>query len=163
MPSFDVESKANIHEVKNAVELVKKEFTNRYDFRNSKSSVELKEDEFIIEVIADDSMKLEALQEMIRTRCAKRGVGPKCLEFEEAKPAASNTVRQIVKVKQGLSDEELKRVTKLVKETKLKVSAQIQGSEVRVVGKKRDDLQEVIQALRTGLNDLDLQFVNFRE
>lgn len=162
MPSFDVVSEADLQEVKNAVEQVKKELVGRYDFRGSKSSVEL-EGEAAIIIVADDKMKLEAVQEILRTKLAKRGVSLKTVTFKEEQPAGGNTLRQVVEVKQGLADDELKKLTKEIKAQKWKVTAQIQGEQLRVSGKQRDDLQEVISHLRKTFTDLELQFTNFRE
>ncbi len=162
MPSFDVVSEVNTQEVKNAVEHVKKEINTRYDFKGSKSSVELTKDT-LITVIADDNMKLQALQGLLREKFAKRGVSPKSIEFKTPVPAASDTLRQELEIKQGLKDDELKRINKIIKEQKLKVTSQIQGNQLRVTGKKRDDLQACIAALQTTVTDLDLQFINFRD
>lgn len=162
MPSFDIVSEVNLQEVKNAVEHVRKEIGTRYDFKGSKSSVDLTV-ENLITVVADDNMKLQALQELLRQKLAKRGVSPKSVEFKDPVPAASNTLRQEVVVKQGLTDEELKRINKLIKEKKLKVTGQIQDKQIRVTAKKRDDLQEIIGYLRTAVTDINLQFLNFRD
>ena len=108
-------------------------------------------------------MKLKAIQEMLRTRLAKRGVNLKSVTFEAESKAGGDMIRQLVKVKQGLTTEELKRITKHIKDTKMKVTPSIQSDHLRVTGKKRDDLQEAIQHLRSGIPDLDLQFTNFRD
>ncbi|RIL11545.1 MAG: YajQ family cyclic di-GMP-binding protein [Proteobacteria bacterium] len=162
MPSFDVVSIVNSQEVKNAIDQVQRELTQRYDFKGSKSSVELK-DIATIEVVADDTMKLQAIQELMRQKFAKRGVSNKSVKFSDPIKGASDTLRQEVRVKQGLTDEELKRLNKSIKDLKIKVTAQIQGDQLRVSGKKRDDLQGVIAALRNSIQDIDLQFVNFRD
>ena len=163
MPSFDIVSIVNVQEVKNAVEHVRKEISTRYDFKGSKSSVEYLEDKSLIVVIGDDKMKLQALQELLKQKLAKRGVSPKSVKFEDPTPAASDTLRQQVIIKQGLSDEEVKKINKSIKGMTLKVSSQIQGDQIRVTGKKRDDLQAVIAQLRKDIADLELQFVNFRD
>ena len=162
MPSFDVVSEADLQEVKNAVEQAKKELAGRYDFRGTKSSIELEGESSII-IVADDKMKLEAVQEILRTKLAKRGVSLKTVKFNDEQPAGGNTLRQVVEVKQGLADDELKKITKEIKAQKWKVTAQIQGEQIRVSGKQRDDLQSVIAHLKKALTDLELQFVNFRE
>ena len=161
MPSFDVVSTIEMHEVNNGLDQVRREIGTRYDFKGSKSSVELKEG--FIEVIADDEMKLSAVQDMLRQRLAKRGISLKSLEFDEAKKAGGDTIRQEVKLKDSLSSDDLKRLNKLVKAAKLKVTCQIQQDQLRVTGKKRDDLQNVISLLKEQVEDLDLQFVNFRD
>ncbi|MBX7136984.1 MAG: YajQ family cyclic di-GMP-binding protein [Oligoflexia bacterium] len=161
MPSFDVVSEVNLQEVTNAVDQTRREISTRYDFKDSKSSVELKVAE--IHIVADDNMKLKAVQDILRQKLSKRGVSLKMVVFEDPIPGGGDTLKQTVKVKQGLQDEELKRVNKAIKEMKFKVTSQIQGNQLRVTGKKRDDLQEVIGALKGQIQDLELQFTNFRE
>lgn len=163
MPSFDVVSKVDMQEVKNAVDQVSRELNQRYDFKGSKSSVELREAESRIVVVADDNMKLTAIQEIMRQKLAKRGVSLKSVEFKPETKAGGDTLRQEIDVKQGMSEEQLKKVNKVVKESKIKVTSQIQGDQVRVTGKKRDDLQDVIAVLKSEIKDIDLQFTNFRE
>jgi uncharacterized protein YajQ (UPF0234 family) len=162
MPSFDVVSKVNIQEVKNALDQARREIETRYDFRDSKSEIDFK-DEALIVLLADDQMKLGAVRDILQTRLAKRGVSLKSLEFKEPQKAGGDMLRQEVLVKQGLKDEELKRINKSIKDLKLKVTSQIQGDQVRVSGKKRDDLQSAISALRAAITDLELQYVNFRD
>lgn len=161
MPSFDVVSEVSSHEVLNAVEQAKKEIGQRYDFRGSKSSIELKDT--VVTVIADDNVRLGAIQEILKQRFAKRGVSLKSLEWKDPETASGDTLRQIVNIKEGLTPEELKRLNKLIKESKLKVTSAAQGNQLRVTGKNRDDLQEVIQKLRTEVQDIELQFNNFRD
>lgn len=162
MPSFDVVSSVNMQEVKNAVDQSKKEIQTRYDFRGSKSSIEIIEEK-LIELIADDQMKLTALQDILKLKLSKRGVSTKLMEFQEAKAAGGDTLRQEVLIKTALKDTEIKKITKAIKELPFKVSAQIQGDQVRITGKKRDDLQSTIAHLRSAMTDLELQFINFRE
>ncbi|NDC38983.1 MAG: YajQ family cyclic di-GMP-binding protein [Proteobacteria bacterium] len=162
MPSFDVVSSVNMQEVKNAVDQSKKELQTRYDFRGSKASIEIIEEKFI-ELIADDQMKLTALQEILKLKLSKRGVSTKLVEFQDAKPAGGDTLRQEVLIKTALKDTEIKKITKAVKELPFKVSAQIQGEQVRISGKQRDDLQSTIAHLRASMSDLELQFINFRD
>ena len=161
MPSFDVVVETSIPEVVNAVDQLKREISTRYDFKDSKATIEQKENELII--LADDKMKLAAIQDILRQKLAKRGISLKSVKFEEETAAASNFLRQVVKIKSGLTQEELKRLTKLIKDLKLKVQAAIQGEQLRVTGKKRDDLQEAIQALKTNIDDLELVYTNFRD
>jgi uncharacterized protein YajQ (UPF0234 family) len=110
-----------------------------------------------------DKLRMSALEEILKQKLAKRGVSLKSVTFEEAQPAGGDTLRQKVIVKQGLTEEERKRINKIIKESKLKVSSQIQGDQVRVIGKQRDDLQLAIAHLRQKVTDLDLQFTNFRD
>ena len=161
MPSFDAVSKVEMQEVVNAVDQTKREIGTRYDFKGSKSSIELKE--LLITIMADDDMKLKAVQEIIKQKLSKRGVSLKCCEFKDAQKAGGDMLRQEVIIKQGLTDVQLKKLVKMIKEKGFKVQASIQGSELRVSGKKRDDLQDVIGFLRTNATDMELQFDNFRE
>lgn len=161
MPSFDVVSKVDMQEVKNAVEQIRKEITTRYDFKDSKASVELAEQ--VITIMADDKMKLKAMQEIASQKLAKRGVSLKSVTFNDEVPAGGDMIKQTILVKQGLTEEEQKKVNKMIKGTKFKVTSQIQADQIRVMGKKRDDLQEVIAFLKTEVKDLELQFTNFRE
>lgn len=163
MPSFDIVSEVNDQEVKNAVDQVKREIETRYDFKGKKVTVELKEKERLIVLMADEKMRITALQEITKQKLSKRGISLKSVTFEEEKAAGGDMIRQEVKIKNGLTDEEAKKITKLVKETKMKVTAQIQGEQVRVTGKKRDDLQEAIAYLKTKVTDIELQYTNFRE
>ncbi len=162
MPSFDVVSRVEIQEVRNAVDQVKREISTRYDFRNTKSSVDF-EKETEITVIADDNQKLLAIQELLKQKLSKRGVSSKSVEFKDPQPAANDTLRQLVLIKQGLADDLLKKINKQIKSSGLKVSSQIQGDEVRVSGKKKDDLQDAIAWLRQNVTEAELQFVNFRD
>lgn len=162
MPSFDVVSKVEMQEVKNALDQTSREIGTRYDFKGSKSSVELKEETLII-LMADDDMKLKAVQDILKTKLAKRGVSMKSVEFKDHTRAGGDMLRQEIVIKQGLSDDDLKKVNKAIKEQKAKVTSQIQGNQIRVTGKKRDDLQEVIAYLRTAMKELELQFINFRD
>lgn len=161
MPSFDVVSEVNMQEVRNAVDQAQKEIAQRYDFKGSKSTIELEAE--AITIVGDDKMRLESLQEIIRQRLAKRSVSLKSVEFGDPVDASGNTLRQVITIKQGLKQDDLKKINKLLKETKLKISSQIQGDQLRVTGKKRDDLQDAIQFLKTSVKDLELQFINFRE
>lgn len=163
MPSFDVVSKVNMQEVKNAVDQAQREIQTRYDFKDANASIELNEKDSIITMVGPDKMKMTALEEILRQRLSKRSVSLKSITFEEPQPAGGDTFRQTVIVKQGLTDDERKRINKVVKETKLKVTSQIQGEQVRVTGKSRDDLQLAIAKIRTAVTDLELQFTNFRD
>lgn len=161
MPSFDVVSEVNMQEVLNAVDQVRREISTRFDFKHSKSSVVLEGSE--IKVLADDNMKLKAIDELLRQKLAKRGVSLKAVEFADATPAAGDALRQVVTVKQGLNDEQLKRIAKMIKALGAKVQSQIQDQQLRVSGKKKDDLQVVIAHLKTEVKDADIQFINFRD
>ncbi|MBM3572705.1 MAG: YajQ family cyclic di-GMP-binding protein [Alphaproteobacteria bacterium] len=161
MPSFDIVSKAEMAEVDNAIAGIAREISQRFDFKDSKSSVA--REEAAITVIADDDMKLRQLQELIKVHFTRRKVDPNCLEFKDPEKAAGNTLRQIVVIKQGIDREIAKTIVTAVKGSKLKVQTAIQGDELRVSGKKRDDLQAAIQLVRGLKITQPLQYVNFRD
>jgi uncharacterized protein YajQ (UPF0234 family) len=163
MPSFDTVSEVNWQEVVNAIDQTNREIITRYDFKDSKSTVELKEKEKHVLVMADDEMRLSAIEGIIKQRMAKRGVSLKSIVFKDSEKAGGDMLRQIIEIKQGLTAEEVKRLAKLVKDQKFKVTAAIQGDALRVSGKSRDELQTVIQFLKSSATDLELQFTNFRE
>lgn len=163
MPSFDVVSQVDMQEVKNGVDQSTREIVARYDFKDIMATIELLEKEGYILLHAPDKLRLSAMQEILKQRLSKRNVSLKSVTFEDPQPAGSDTLKQKVLVKQSLTDEEKKRLNKLIKETKLKVTTQIQGDQIRVTGKKRDDLQTAIAQIRSSITDLDLQFINFRE
>jgi len=161
MPSFDVVSKVDMQEVDNAVNQAKKELANRYDFRNSKSEIQLEKDHILI--LADDKMKLQAMEEIINQKISKRGVGIRALDYQDAEEAFGGTLRQKILIKQGISTEDGKEIVKLIKAKNLKkIQSSIQGDQIRITGPKRDDLQEVIQILKAEVK-LELQFVNFKD
>lgn len=161
MPSFDVVSTVNMQEILNAVDQTKREISARYDFRGSETTVELGEE--MITVVAPDKLKLEAVDQILREKLAKRGISLKSIEFKDAQKAGGDTLRQEIAIKQALNGDELKRLNKELKTQKFKVTAQIQGDQLRITGKKRDELQEVISFFKSTVTDLELQFVNFRE
>ena len=161
MPSFDVVSKVDLQEVDNAVQGVLREIGTRFDFKGSKST--LKRTEALIEVTADDDLKLKQIHELLKGHMTRRKIDAGALDFGKVEPAAGNTVRQLVTVKQGIDRELAKRLTKAVKESGLKVQAAIQGDELRVTGKKIDDLQAAIRHFRSLKIEQPLQYVNFRD
>lgn len=161
MPSFDIQSKTDLAEVENVVQGVMREIGTRFDFKGSKSSVERKEAELTLN--ADDAMKLKQVQELLKGYFVRRKLDPGCLEWKDEEKASGNSVRQKVIVKQGIDKELAKTIVKAVKESKLKVQASIQGDELRITGKKRDDLQEAIALVKTLKIELPLQYVNFRD
>lgn len=158
--SFDVVSRVDMQEMDNAVNQVKKEIGQRYDFRGSNASIELGDKE--IKLAAEDEYKLEAILDLLRQRMAKRGVPLRCILPGKIEPAAKNTVRQQLTIQQGISKENGKKIIAAIKATKLKVTAQMQEDQVRVSGAKKDDLQAVIQMLKAGDFGVALQFVNMR-
>lgn len=158
--SFDVVSETDMQEVSNAVNQAMKEIGQRFDFRNSKSAITLEGSD--LKVISDDEFKLDNVLDILKAKAIKREVSIKSFEYGKIEPAAQGTVRQIIKVKSGISKENAKKVINLIKESKLKVQAQIQDDQVRVSGKNKDDLQQVIAKLRQADLEIDLQFINFR-
>ena len=163
MPSFDVLVKVDFQEVTNAVDQAKREISTRYDFKGSKASIELKEKESEIILMGEDKMKMSALQQITFQKLSKRQVNLKSITVGEKVQAGGGLMRQVLKIKQDLSPEELKRLAKTIKEKKMKVSPSIQGTQLRVTGKKRDDLQTCIEILKSEAEDLALNFDNFRD
>ncbi|HYF91872.1 MAG TPA: YajQ family cyclic di-GMP-binding protein [Symbiobacteriaceae bacterium] len=160
--SFDVVSKVNMAEVVNAVNQSTKEMETRFDFKGSKSSIALDEKEGKVTLIGDDEMKLKNVIDILQTKLIKRGIALRALEYGKVEEAAGGTLRQIVTLKQGIAQEKAKAITQAIRDTKLKVKAEIRGDEVRVTGAKKDDLQAVIQMLRAKDFGIELQFINYR-
>lgn len=161
MPSFDIVSKTDMTEVANAVAGVSREISQRFDFKGSKSSVELKDKEIIL--LADDDLKMKQVHELLRTYVTRRKLDVSSLDFGKEEKASGAMIRQAVKVKQGIEQEIAKKITKAIKDSKMKVQVSIQGDELRVTGKKRDELQDAIAFVKTLGIDQPLQFVNFRD
>ena len=161
MPSFDIVSRAEMEEVDNALQGATREIGTRYDFKGSQCTIERAEQ--VLTIKADDEGKLKQVQELLRGHMAKRKVDAKALDFGKVEKATGQSVRQTVTVKQGVERENAQKIVKAIKEAKLKAQVSIQGDEVRVSGKKRDDLQEAIALIRAlGVNQ-PLQYVNFRD
>lgn len=158
--SFDIVSETDMQEVMNAVNQAMKEIGQRFDFRNSKSDIKLEGKE--LKIISDDEFKLDNVIDILKAKAIKRNVSVKSFDYGKVEPAAQGTVRQIVKLKSGISKENAKKVIDTIKGTKLKVQTQIQDDQVRVTGKNKDDLQQIIAKLRQADLDIDLQFINFR-
>lgn len=158
--SFDIVSKLDMQELSNAINQAEKEIDTRFDFKNSKSSIKLEKEELVI--ISDDDFKLQNVIDIMQSKMAKRGISLKNLEFSKIEPASSGTVRQKVKLKQGIDQDNAKKINVLIRDSKLKVKSQIQGDQIRVTGKSRDDLQSVIQLLRKADLPLELQFTNMK-
>jgi uncharacterized protein YajQ (UPF0234 family) len=161
MPTFDIVSQLNLQEIDNAVNQSCKEIATRYDFKNSKSEIRLEKDK--IQLVADDDYKMKAVLDILQGKMVKRSVSPKALEIGKVEPALGGLVKCEIKLIQGVSTEKAKEIVKLIKDSKLKVSAQIQEEQVRVSGKNRDDLQQVIAMVRAHDFGLPLQFINFRD
>lgn len=158
--SFDVVSQLDMQEMDNAVNQTKKEISQRYDFRGSTADIKLEEKS--VKLAAEDEYKLTAILDVLRQRMAKRELSLKCLKPGKVEPATKGTVRQTIDIEQGIGKEKAKEIIALIKNSKLKVTAQIQDDQVRVSGAKKDDLQAVIQLLKQTDLDVDLQFINMR-
>jgi cyclic-di-GMP-binding protein len=161
--SFDVVSEVSMQEVDNAVHQAKKELEQRFDFKGSQSSIELDKTEKKITLKTENDYRLKTLIDMLQTKCVKRGVSLKALKFEKLETGMiGGSIKQVVTIQNGIESEKAKEITKAIKETKLKVQAQIQGDQVRIQAPKIDDLQSIIAFLKSRDFGLDLQYVNFR-
>jgi uncharacterized protein YajQ (UPF0234 family) len=161
MPSFDVVSEVDKVELRNAVEQANKEVSGRFDFKGSDARIE--QAEYTLTVYADDEFKLDQVYDILVGKFAKRNIDVRCVERKDIEKVSGNTVKQAIEVKTGLDTELAKRVVKLIKDSKLKVTAAIQGESVRVTGARRDILQETIALLKKQVTDFPLQYDNFRE
>ena len=161
MPSFDIVSKIDLQEIDNAVNIAKKELSTRFDFKGSKSTIVFNSEE--ITLASDDEYKLGQLKDILESKVLKRGLSLLSLDYQKLEDATLGTVRQKIKLKQGVGKDDGKKIIQIIKDTKLKVQAQIMDEQVRVTGKKIDDLQEVMSTLRNNSEiPLPLQFVNMR-
>lgn len=161
MPSFDIVSEVNEVEVRNAVDQSNKEVSTRFDFKGSDARVE--QTGKVLTIFADNEFQLEQVKEILLGKMAKRGVDIRCLDEAKLEKVSGNKVKQVVTVKTGIESELAKKIVKLIKDSKLKVQASIQGDAVRVSGAKRDILQEVIALVRKSIDEFPLQFQNFRD
>ncbi|CUI08326.1 YajQ family cyclic di-GMP-binding protein [Massilia sp. P8910] len=161
MPSFDVVSEADMIEVKNAVEQSNKEITTRFDFKGSSAKVEQKDTE--LTAFADSDFQLSQVRDVLTTKLAKRKVDVRFLDEGKIEKIGGDKVKQVIKVKNGIETEDAKKIVKVIKDSKMKVQASIQGESVRVTGAKRDDLQAAMAMLRKDVPDMPLEFNNFRD
>ena len=161
MPSFDVVCEANLVEVRNAIDQTNKEVTNRFDFKGSDARIELKEHE--LTAFADDDFKLTQVRDVLLATFAKRAVDLRFLDYGDVQKIGGDKVKQVITVRHGVSSEHAKKIVKLVKDSKVKCQASIQGEAVRIAGAKRDDLQSVIALLKKEVADVPLAFNNFRD
>ena len=161
MPSFDIVSEANQVEVNNAVDQTNKEVSTRFDFKGSDARVEPKEK--VLTIFADDDFKLKQVTDILTAKLTKRGVDIRALKFDDAEKISGNKMKQVVTVRTGVEQELAKRIVKLVKDSKMKVQASIQGDAVRISGAKRDDLQAAIALVKKSVTDFPVQFGNFRD
>jgi uncharacterized protein YajQ (UPF0234 family) len=161
MPSFDIVSDINKVELKNALDQTNKEVGNRFDFKGTDARIEQKELE--LTVYADSTFQLQQVMDVLRTKCAKRGVDMRSFEPEEPEKIGGDKMKQLVKVKEGIEQELGKKIVKAIKDAKLKVQASIQGNAVRVSGAKKDELQEAMALVRKTVSEVPVQFNNFRD
>jgi len=160
--SFDIVSRVDIQEVSNAVQQAMKEISQRFDFRGSKSTIDLDRSKDEISIVSDDEYKLKSVIDILQSKLIKRKVPIKSLEYGKIESSFSGTVKQTVKIQQGVPAEKAKEIVKLIKNAKLKVQAEIQQDQLRVRAKKKDDLQAVIALLKEKDLDIHLEFVNYR-
>ena len=161
MPSFDIVSKTDLNEVDNALKNIEREIATRFDFKGSQCKIERLES--TLTILADDPPKMKQMHELLKAHMTRRKVDPAVLEFKDPERASGDKLRQVVMVKQGIDKDLARRLVKEMKDSKLKVQVSIQGDELRVNGKKRDDLQAAIALVRAIKLDQPVQFVNFRE
>ena len=161
MPSFDIVSEVNKVELKNAVDQANKEISNRFDFKGSDARIE--QAELVLTLYADDDFKLKQVADVFLTKCAKRNVDARLFDTKSVEKIGGTKVKQPIHVKVGIEQEKAKTIVKLVKDSKMKLQASIQGNAVRVSGAKKDDLQAAIQLVRKSVTDIPLQFDNFRD
>ena len=160
--SFDIVSQVDLQEIDNAVNQAAKELSTRFDFKGSKSSIEWLRADKKIKVVADDDLKLRNLCDILKTRLAARKVSLKGLKFKEPEKAFEGTIRQEITFVMGIAGDKAKEIVKVIKDTGLKVQPAIQGEQIRVTAKSKDDLQAIIAHLRTNPPDIPLQFTNYR-
>ena len=161
MPSFDVVSEADMTEVKNAVEQSNKEITTRFDFKGSDARVEQKDNE--LTAYADSDFQLSQVRDVLTGRLTKRKVDVRFLDLGDVKKMGGDKVKQVIKIKNGIETDDAKKIVRVIKDSKMKVQASIQGESVRVTGAKRDDLQAAMAMLRKDVPDMPLEFNNFRD
>jgi cyclic-di-GMP-binding protein len=162
MPSFDIVSKVDIQKLDNAINTAIKELINRYDFHGSKTEVELDKKLLIIKVLTEDDMRMDAIRDILISRMMKQGLDAACLDFGKEHQASGSMIRKEVKIVNGIDKEVAKKITKIIKDSGLKVQASIMEDQVRVTGKKLDDLQNAIATVRQAGIEQPLQFDNFR-
>ena len=160
--SFDIASKIDLQEVLNAEQQATKEISQRFDFKGSKSSIALNKEKYEITLISDDELKLKTVIDILQTKLVKRGISLKALQYGKIEQASGNSVRQVVTLQQGIPVEKSKEIVKIIKDTKMKVQAEIQKDQVRVKAKKIDDLQALIALLRGKDLGIHIDCINFR-
>ena len=162
MPTFDIVCKYEIHEIENTVNMVKRDIINRYDFRGTNTEILLDKKNASIKIESKSEMQLDSLRDMLEKRAVSRKVSLKTFKLNEVEKGSGMTVKQHIDLLEGISKDNAKKINKLIKDSKLKVQSQIQGEQLRVTGKKIDDLQTVIKLLKNEVQDVPLQFVNIK-
>lgn len=162
MPSFDITNKVDHQSLDNVINVVKKEIINRYDFRDSKTEIEFEKKAMILKLTTENSMKLNAIMDVLISRSVKQKVDPKCFDFSKEEYNSGAMVKKDIKVREGIEKEDAKKIIKLIKDSKIKVEAQVMDDQVRVTSKKIDDLQAVIAMLRQSNLETPLQFTNMK-
>ena len=160
--SFDAVSKIDMQEVDNALNQARKEIAQRYDFKGSKTTIELDPKENKLTIISDDDFRVKSVYEVVQGKMIKRGISTKAMKPGKIEPAAAGTARQVITLQSGIDKENAKKITTLVKNSGLKVQAQIMGDQLRVSGRVKDDLQAIMQQIRDADFDFAVQFVNYR-
>ncbi|HNR20307.1 MAG TPA: YajQ family cyclic di-GMP-binding protein [Bacteroidia bacterium] len=162
MPSFDIVSKTDLQKLDNAINITKKEVSTRYDFHDSKTEIDFDKKEMLVKITTENDMRMEAIREILIARSLKQHVDPSCFDFGKEQYASGNMIRKEVKVKQGIDKETAKKIVKIIKDSGMKLQASIMDDQVRVTGKKIDDLQQSIAIVKAANMELPLQFENFR-
>jgi len=162
MPSFDIVSKVDIQKLDNAINTATKEITTRYDFHGSKTEIELDKKTLNVHVVTENDMRMKAIEGVIISRMVKQGLEPACLDFGKELYAAGNMVKKDIKIKEGVDKEMGKKIVKVLKESGLKIQGSIMDDQVRVTGKKIDDLQDAIALVKQAGFEQPLQYINFR-
>ena len=162
MASFDIVSEINVQDLDNAVNVAKKDILNRYDFRGSKSTIEFDRKALKIDVVSENDMRITAIEDTIRSRAIKQKIDPLALDFSKDHYASGNVIKKEIRIKQGIDKEAAKKIVKAIKDSKLKVQAAIMDEQVRVTGKKLDDLQAVIALCKRENFEVPLQFKNMK-
>jgi cyclic-di-GMP-binding protein len=162
MPAFDIVSKVDLQKLDNAINNARKELVNRYDFHGSKTSLELDKKEMSLRVITENEMRMKAVEDIIISRMVKQSLDPTSLDFGREHYASGNMLRKDIKIKQGIDKETAKKIVRIIKDSGIKAQPSIMDEQVRVSGKKIDDLQKIISVVKEASIDLPLQYENFR-
>jgi uncharacterized protein YajQ (UPF0234 family) len=162
MPALDIVNKIDAQTLDNVVNVVKKEITTRYDFRDSKTEINLDKKNNLLNILTENEMRIEAIEDVLRSRMIKQKLDPLCLDFAKQRYASGYMMKKELKIKEGIDKENAKKIIKLIKDSKLKVEAQQMDEQVRVTGKKIDDLQAVMSIIRSAELEIPVQFTNFK-